>query len=71
MNNIAACKDNFSNRVIKYWNRLPQDVKSSTSVNNFKNNLDNFRNMNYGDGNTVNNLPGQYWELSEDIFSRL
>ena len=71
VNNVAACEDYFANRIIKYWNRLPNNVKRSNSVNNFKNNLDIFRNNNYGNGNAVNSLLGQYWELSEDIFSRI
>ena len=68
--NTQVGRDFFSNRVIKYWNRLPFTVQSSSSVNNFKNNLDNFRNMNYGEGiSTI--VQGQYWELSEEIFSRM
>ena len=32
--------NNFSQRVINAWNRLPELVISSTTVNSFKNNLD-------------------------------
>ena len=32
--------NNFSQRVINAWNRLPERVISSTTVNRFKNNLD-------------------------------
>ena len=32
--------NNFSQRVINTWNRLPERVISSTTVNRFKNNLD-------------------------------
>ena len=32
--------NNFSQRVINAWNRLPERVISSTTVNGFKNNLD-------------------------------
>ena len=30
----------FSVRVVDKWNDLPESVKSSTSINNFKNNYD-------------------------------
>ena len=58
--------DFFSNRVIKYWNKLPNHVKNSTSVNNFKNNLDKFRVF----GKSTN-LQGHFWELSDEIFNRI
>ena len=58
--------DFFSNRVIKYWNKLPNNVKNSTSVNNFKNNLDKFRVF----GKSTN-LQGHFWELSDEIFNRI
>jgi len=32
----------FSQRVVKEWNLLPQDVVDATSVNQFKNRLDKF-----------------------------
>ena len=32
----------FSNRVVNDWNKLPQDIISTKSLNNFKNELDNF-----------------------------
>jgi hypothetical protein len=58
--------DFFSNRVIKYWNKLPINVKNSSSVNSFKNNLDKFR----VDGKDQN-LLGHFWELSNEIFNRI
>ena len=58
--------DFFSNRVIKYWNKLPNNVKNSTSVNNFKNNLDKIRVF----GKSTN-LQGHFWELSDEIFNRI
>ena len=58
--------DFFSNRVIKYWNKLPNDVKSSTSVNSFKNKLDKFRKL-----GKSQNLQGHFWELSDEIFNRI
>ena len=32
----------FTNRIIPYWNALPDDVKHAPTVNSFKNRLDNF-----------------------------
>jgi len=32
----------FSQRVVKEWNLLPQDVVDATSMNQFKNRLDKF-----------------------------
>ena len=58
--------DFFSNRVIYFWNKLPSNVKNSTSVNSFKNNLDKFRK--YG---IINNLNGHFWDLSDEIFMRI
>ena len=54
----------FSRRVIHYWNKLPHHIKNSESVNQFKNRLDKFRERNL-------DLPGHYWELSSEIFTRI
>ena len=35
-----VCKNYFSNRVIKLWNKLPEHVIRSESLNIFKNGLD-------------------------------
>ena len=58
--------DFFSERVIFYWNKLPEYVKNSASVNNFKNNFDKFRK-----NGITNNIQGQFWELSNEIFRRI
>ena len=58
--------DFFSERVIKYWNKLPELVKNKDSVNGFKNALDKFRK-----NGIVNQLSGQFWELSDEIFRRI
>ena len=58
--------DFFSERVIHFWNKLPAYVKQSPSVNSFKNNFDNFRKI-----GIANNVSGQFWELSEEIFRRI
>ena len=58
--------DFFSERVINYWNRLPEYVKNSSSINSFKNNIDKFR-----VNGIRNQLKGQFFELSEEIYSRI
>ena len=58
--------DFFGQRVIKYWNKLPESVKSKKSVNGFKNGVDNFRK-----NGILNNINGQFWELSNEIFNRI
>ena len=50
-------RDFFSERVIKFWNKLPESVKNKNSVNSFKNALDSFRK-----NGITNNLRGQFWE---------
>lgn len=59
--------DFFGNRVVKYWNRLPDRVKMSSSINNFKKNIDEYRN------NLVYSFKtsGHYCELSDMIFNRI
>ena len=58
--------DFFGSRVVNYWNKLPSSVKNSTSINDFKNNLGEFRKRNF------KKKPfGQFWELSEDIYQRI
>ena len=56
----------FARRVIPFWNKLPTDIKNATTVNQFKNKLDEFRNININTEAT-----GQFWEISEEIFSRI
>ena len=55
----------FANRVATYYNKLPNSIKLSSSVNMFKNNLDNFRNLYY---NEITH--NQYWELSYLVFNK-
>ena len=62
----SANVDFFSERVINYWNKLPESVKDKCSVNSFKNALDTFRS-----NGIRNNLKGQFWELSNEIFNRI
>ena len=61
----------LSHRVIKFWNRLPRNVKCAKSVNSFKNMLDAHRERGYTlrswEGTKLNDI----WELSWEIFDRL
>ena len=58
-------KYNFiSRRVVKFWNKLHVSVKTSKTVEGFKTNLENFKMKNF-------NKEGNYWQLSEEIFSRI
>lgn len=54
----------FSRRVIKYWNKLPSNVKFSKTIDSFKNNLSKFKRDNF-------HLNGHFWELSNEIFNRI
>lgn len=40
---LEQTKGWFTNRVIANWNELPAEIRSSTSVNSFKNNYDNWK----------------------------
>ena len=75
--------DFLSSRVVKYWNKIPNAIKDPMEwkevanlghtdekmshqrlVNIFKNKLRLFKTNNL-------NQPGQYWELSSEIFNRI
>ena len=58
--------DFFSERVIKYYNKLPEVIKCKETVNSFKNSIDEFR-----EKGITNKLRGQFWELSDEIFIRI
>ena len=61
--------DFFSRRVVKHWNKLPQYVINSTTVDNFKANLQKHKvtSIRYP---TVSN-SGNYWSLSQEVFNRI
>ena len=56
----------FGERVRNYWNKLQEHIKSKNSVNSFKNALDAFR-----ENGIKNEVKGQFWELSNEIFLRI
>ena len=55
------------NRVANYWNKLPYDVKCSSSVDNFKVNLEKYKLRYMKEGVT----QGHYWELSSMLLSKI
>ena len=60
----------LSSRVVKYWNKLPTKVKRSENVNNFKNNLWEFRKQNYKKNAIWTFLGIIRGYLSKDILKR-
>jgi len=76
--NIVSCglqvsnfrKKFFSERVIQYWNVLPNFVKLSSSVNNFKANLSVHKSQQLKNEHSGNSV-GNFWEVSERILQRI
>ena len=65
---LSKLKRNFINdRAREYWNKLPVDVKNSTSVISFKNNLEHFRVCCIESGV----YDGHYWEVSRLVLDRV
>ena len=60
----------FSERVIQYWNVLPNFVKQSSSVDNFKCNLNIYKNQQLQSEHPVSSI-GNFWEVSERILQRI
>ena len=66
---ICKLKRNFINeRVRNFWNKLPNYVKNSQSVNCFKSNLDKFKNVCLSLGGSE---QGHFWELSREVLDRI
>ena len=64
-----ARRDFFSERVVNYWNILPNIVKLSPSVNSFKVRLENYK-VNSLE-NKFHNSIGHFWELSDGVLGRI
>ena len=61
------CTKSFiSERVMKFWNKLPLYCKSSESVNSFKSNLQLFKKSNIHLSSV-----DHFWDVSDIIFSKL
>ena len=59
----------FSERILKYWNILPKNVKMSESVNSFKANLESHKRHSVAD--IYHNNTGHYWEVSGHVMDRI
>ena len=57
-------RDYFSERVIKYWNKLPTSVQLSVSVDSFKVGLENFKRR-------AEYVEGNYWEISQEVLAKI
>ena len=62
-------RDFFSERILKYWNILPKNVKMSESVNSFKANLENYKVRSLA--NVFHNSTGHFWDVSGHIMDRI
>ena len=63
---ISNLRSSFlPDRIKNYWNRLPKFVKLSKTVNEFKSQLDIFKN------NSTSNHPHNYWEVSNLILDKI
>ena len=51
-------------KVVKYWNKIPDDVKLSADVDKFKIKLGNYKKERF-------EVKGNYWELSTEIFDHI
>ena len=56
--------DFIANRVVNYWNKIPNYIKTGATATSFKNRLDVYKKENH-------EVPGNFWELSNEIFSRI
>ena len=61
--------DFLSGRVVKFWNKLPASVQQAGSVDCFKAKLKAYKNSILK--NNYSRPMGHYWELSQEIFSRI
>ena len=65
---ISKLKRNFINDRIKdYWNKLPLDVKNSSSVNCFKSSLERFKLKSLDLGI----IDGHFWEVSYQVLDKI
>ena len=62
---INSFRRNFINeRVMLSWNKLPIEVKSSSSLNVFKSNLEIFKSKTKALGDSC---PGNFWQISDEV----
>ena len=64
---IRSLQNSFlSERVINYWNKLPPYVRTSTSVAEFKVNLEDFKTK-----NIMLKDSGNFWEVSDEVICKM
>ena len=69
-NKVSRSRQDFlSERVINYWNNLPNHVKLSTSVESFKCSLEAYKSANID--NRFQPSTNCFWEVSEHVLSRI
>ena len=69
-NKVSRSRQDFlSERVINYWNNLPNHVKLSTSVDSFKCSLEAYKSANID--NRFQPSTNCFWEVSEHVLSRI
>lgn len=59
--------DFITNRVVNYWNKLPELVNTSKNVHKFKANLEKFKSST----SCQNSTQKKYWDISDEIFDRI
>ena len=66
-NSVKKCVNSFlPNRVVNYWNVLPNYVKTSSDVNGFKINLELYKTENMDKIDR-----GNFWEVSDEVLNRI
>ena len=69
-NKVKSLRRNFlTERIIKIWNKLPFIVKSSSSVKDFKINLERFKKDNMEDIGSENEAC--FWRVSNVVLSKI
>ena len=58
--------DFFPERCIDYWNKIPEYVKDANTVNSFKGRLELYKSS-----SSSTARMGNYWELSDILFSKI
>ena len=67
---VKSLQRNFlPERIIKVWNKLPYDVRSSTTVKDFKVNLEKFKQEFIEDVGSEND--GYFWRVSTIVLSKI
>ena len=64
INKNHDCINTFQMRVARYWNKIPDNVKLSSDVKNFKQNLETYKQKCF-------EMKGNYWEISDEVFNRI